>query len=124
MAACNDCLNRDACTLNRAAHIVSNEFAHRMEEYCQFFKDSSRFIELPPFKEGEKLYSINYMDEIAEWTVVDIFLVSEDRANTSVGIRIKDECIFTIITLDDINKEFFLTADVAKQALKEREEND
>ena len=118
MSTCKDCLHVGVCAVKH----YRCEIDH-MDTRCACFKDRSRFIELPPFKEGEKLYSINYMNEIAEWTVVDIFLFSEDEAGASIGIRIKDECIFINITLDDINKGFFLTAEAAKQALKEREEN-
>lgn len=116
MLTCKDCLHADVCVMS---DLVCEDVAT-----CEHFKDRSRFVELPPFKEGETLYSINYMDEIVEWTVVDIFLFSEDGAKTSIGIRIKDECIFINITPDDINKEFFLTAEAAKQALKGRENDE
>lgn len=78
-------------------------------------------------REGDSVYSICFCygegDTITEWTVVDIFLLSSKEEGNSVGIRLKDECIFISISPCELGNRYFLTKEEAEQALKGRENN-
>lgn len=103
MAACNDCLNRDVCTLNRAAHIVSNEFAHKMEEYCQFFKASSRFIKLP-CELNATLYRIVFVN----------------GGSTVKTTSLNKNTFWRIVIEGEFGKTVFLTREEAEHELQKR----
>ena len=133
MASCKDCIHDKVCseyfhafwghTANKHSDLINAD-----PKDCPYFKDSSRFVELPPCKEGDSVYSICFCygegDTITEWTVVDIFLLSSKEEGNSIGIRLKDECIFINILPCELGNKYFLTKEAAKQALRERESND
>lgn len=116
MASCKDCLHFEVCPIDTEDVLI---------DCCNFFKDRSHFVELPPCKEGDSVYSICFCygegDAITEWTVVDIFLLSSKEEGNSIGIRLKDECIFITISPCELGNRYFLTKEAAEQALKERE---
>lgn len=142
MATCKDCIHCEAC--ERMISDTSKMFKVLLSEIlkmncdikydstnifsgaeiCQCFQDRSRFVELPPCKEGDSVYSICFCygegDTITEWTVVDIFLLSSKEEGNLIGIRLKDGCIFINILPCELGDRYFLTKEAAEQALKER----
>lgn len=133
---CKDCIHYEVCgSLGMEVYRWGRKptlqiFLDKFKaEHCTRFKPSFRFVELPPCKEGDSVYSICFCygegDTITEWTVVDIFLLSSKEEGNSVGIRLKDECIFISISPCELGNRYFLTKEEAEQALKlkERENN-
>lgn len=120
MASCKECLHVEVCPFKR--YRVEKD---RMEKRCSFFKDRSRFVELP-CKVGDTLYFNNvnlrnakviaiYVDASGGMFDLDIATNVETVAGYKHFIN-KD------YTFEDIGKRLFLTKEAAKQALKEREE--
>lgn len=150
MPKCKDCIHSEICAnhlkavrdIYGAVMSISGREVNRLEialseisitigqiccDGCDHFQDRSRFVELPPCKEGDSVYSICFCygegDTITEWTVVDIFLLSSKEEGNSIGIRLKGECIFISILPCELGNRYFLTKEAAEQALKERESN-
>ena len=135
MPKCRNCVHWEACreyvtglAAARGVDLDATELEQIFDsDDCDHFHDSSRFVELPPCKEGDSVYSICFCygegDTITEWTVVDIFLLSSKEEGNSIGIRLKDECIFISISPCELGNRYFLTKEAAEQALKERESN-
>ena len=133
MASCKDCIHDKVCseyfhafwghTANKHSDLINAD-----PKDCPYFKGRSRFVELPPCKEGDSVYSICFCygegDTITEWTVVDIFLLSSKEEGNSIGIRLKDECSFISILPCELGNRYFLTKEAAKHALKECENSD
>ena len=132
---CTDCVHYKLCLHQEKFLIEHNRkdlirrygFGLSEPEICCNFRDRSRFVELPPCKEGDSVYSICFCygeeDTITEWTVVDIFLLSSKEEGNSIGIRLKDECIFIAISPCELGNRYFLTKEAAERALKECESN-
>ena len=115
MASCKDCLHVEVCC-EKNLHVVVGmniipRFKYkRIEQECGDFKDRSRFVELP-FQIGDDVYCTG-MFKIYKKTVKKIEVDDE-------GIAIVTEdgyCIDSTIC--------FRSQKEAKQALKEREENE
>lgn len=109
MASCKECIHFDRCKglykFDRLQKAVSKG--------CSYFKDRSRFVELP-IKPGEKIYYFDTAGRIYKSTVNRLVYAA-------TGFLIDSDVMFNS---NLIGKRFFLTREAAEQALKERESND
>ncbi len=125
MASCKDCIHFESCKNLYETH---GEGLSGDSYVCDFFKDQSRFVELP-CKVGDKVYLDNLHIKYAD--VIGIYIdafggVLDLRAFTNVPIPNGfgyEHFISKDYTFEDIGKRIFLTREEAEQALKEREEN-
>ena len=135
MATCKNCVHVDVCRYYTNELAKANGIPLKVEEIegllecddCEHFKGRSRFVELPySLSEGDKLKYI-FTDENNEirigddWEVVtkickDGFFVT-GRINSD-GTYQAGDCFYP---WSAIGTEYFLTKEVAEQALKERE---
>ena len=106
MASCKECIHFDRCKglykFDRLQKAVSKG--------CSYFKDRSRFVELP-IKLGEKVFYFDTGGRIYETTVTQLVY-------GATGFLIDSDVMFNS---NLIGKRFFLTREAAEQALKERE---
>lgn len=105
MAYCKDCLHIVVCPFKR--YRVEKD---RMEKRCSFFKDHSRFVELP-VKPGEKVFYFDTAGRIYESTVTQLVY-------GATGFLIDSDVMFNS---NLIGARFFLTREAAEQALKQRQ---
>jgi hypothetical protein len=103
VANCKDCIH----------FVVCDEVPTKSADDCDFFKDRSRFVELP-CKVGDTVYYFNSVGTIYSQRVSG-FIVNY------VGILIDSDVMFDS---NLIGNKFFLTREEAEQALKERGENE
>ena len=103
---CKDCIHFDRCKglykFDRLQKAVSKG--------CSYFKDRSRFVELP-IKPGEKIYYFDTAGRIYKSTVNRLVYAA-------TGFLIDSDVMFNS---NLIGARFFLTREEAEQALKERE---
>ena len=92
MATCKNCLHGDVC------------FTVLDSMQCQYFKDRSRFVELP-CKVGEKIFYFDTKGRIHDSTVTQLIYGASGF----------------LIGGYQIGKTVFLTREAAEQALKERD---
>ena len=108
MATCSKCIHFELCFDDNIT-----QFDNGGAEQCTYFKDRSKFVELP-CKVGETVYFV-YSNEngylIEEAVVTE---VSTER------IWILDRCYYFNYT--DIGKTVFLTKEEAEKVLEEREQ--
>lgn len=83
---------------------------------CGYFKDRSRFVELPCKISGD-CYFINTNGDVQRGTLDHIFMCSTFR-----DLVINDGREYYNISINDFNKIIFSSREEAEQALKEREE--
>ena len=104
---CEDCIH----------FVVCDEVPTKSADVCDFFKDRSRFVELP-CKVGDTVYFVLRSfygktrinpEKVCYFTIDD----NELRIHTTAGY----------FTEHDMNGGAFFTREEAEQALKEREEN-
>lgn len=103
MPTCKECIH----------FVVCDEVPTKSANDCDFFKDHSRFVELP-IKPGEKVFYFDTEGRIYETTVTQLVYGAS-------GFLIDSDVMFNS---NLIGKRFFLTREEAEQALKEREENE
>lgn len=131
MATCKDCVHVEVCKeyhkmFWESKSLVDSKIDETEPENCLYFKDRSRFVELP-CKVGDKLYFNNvhlqyakvlaiYIDAVGGMFDLDITTKEETVAGYEHFIN-KD------YSFEDIGKRIFLTKEQAEQALKEREDN-
>lgn len=73
MADCKDCAHYEVCTEH---HKVSHDWDARI---CHFFKDKSKFIELPNVDIGQELYFIDrYLKKVDSGTVYKLTFEIDD----------------------------------------------
>ncbi|MEE1011199.1 MAG: hypothetical protein U0L11_04080 [Acutalibacteraceae bacterium] len=118
MATCNDCIHNEACkSLIPRTFWDSETFC----EDCKYFKDKSRYIELP-CKFLQKCFVIptieNRLNEITEMKCIG-FAVSNDSHNANL---ITDKNKLYQPCFGAFGKTVFLTRKEAEKALKEREQ--
>ena len=112
---CKDCIH----------FVVCEEVPTKSADDCDFFKDRSRFVELP-CKVGDTLYSNNqfiqsarvmaiYIDGNGGMFDLEITAYNDERVLGFEKFVDKD------YTFEDIGENLFLTREQAEQALKERE---
>ena len=112
MASCKDCIHDKVCS--EYFHAFWGHTANKHSDLinagpkdCPYFKDSSRFVELP-IKPGEKIFYFDTKGRIHESTVTQLIYGASGF----------------LIGGYQIGKTVFLTREAAEQALKERESND
>lgn len=97
MKTCKNCIHNGVC----GQYLLPFE-RDCVEEHCEYFKDKSKFIELPcPI--GSTVYMIV--------NIHDTFDDSEYRAVIQVSFRLD--------MLNNFNKRFFLTREEAEKKLEE-----
>ena len=120
---CKNCIHYEGCHIAEWFE-VGKEYA---ENSCRFFKDRSKFIELP-CKVGDTVYILHrYKDGngfLQEVTVSGIHL------RDTIGYRgiprqeylvVRGACnLSSHVKLKDIGKTIFFTKEEAEQALRER----
>ena len=109
MANCKDCIHFESCKNLYETH---GEGLSGDSYVCDFFKDRSRFVELP-CKLDDTVYYFNSAGEIFSQKVSG-FIVN------FVGILVDSDVMFDSHLMGD---RFFSTREEAEQALKERENN-
>ena len=124
MSTCKDCLHIEVCkdSLGNTKHYDNVIAAGNVEELCAFFKDRSKFVELP-CKVGDTVYMLVTRKTKA-------FEVKSKNGEMKKEINhhtfIKKTC-FTKSNLFDVIERFgktaFLTKEEAEKALAERSEN-
>ena len=113
MATCKECIH----------FVVCDEVPTKSADDCDFFKDRSRFVELP-CKVGDTLYTVVRGYKIREWTVTDIcFSDYLPRSVKVITARDKQNSEHIRFAEHYLEKTVFLTRETAEQALKERENN-
>ena len=105
---CKDCIYYDVCDYD-------GDVAVFPDKICGFFKDRSRFVELP-CKLGDFVYFIKARRVMAD--IVSKFTI--DRC----GVILQRVNGYNLGYTDQLGKKIFLTHEAAEQALKEREENE
>ena len=113
MASCRDCKNcihYSLCNYEEICHYDIDNIKNAKD--CSFFKDRSRFVELP-IKPGEKIFYYNTAGRIYESTVTQLIY-------GATGFLIDSDVMFTS---NLIGERFFLTREEAEAAIKERVEN-
>ena len=103
---CKDCIHYEGCHIAEWFE-VGKEYA---ENSCRFFKDRSKFIELP-CKLGDDIYYFDSKGDIFKQRVFQFVY-------GGTGLKIDSDVMFDS---ELIGERFFLTKEEAEQALKERE---
>lgn len=107
MATCKDCLHFELCFDDNIT-----QFDEGDAERCTYFKDRSKYVELP-CKVGDVVYAVSKCNnKIFSRKVIEI-LLKEDN-----GYIYTEPCYFIF---EDFGKTVFLTKEEAEQALRERE---
>ena len=107
MASCKECIHCAACDFD------DDEIEYTV--LCSFFKDRSRFVELP-CKLGDTLF-VPTRNFVSEYKIVSFHVCGE-------GIWYRTNVIKGILTrlisdnVENIGKTVFLTLEEAEQALK------
>lgn len=103
MATCGDCIHFDLCEImySRISEI----------ENCDYFKDRSRFVELP--KVDDTVFEIVKINSLGDYRLQELKVTSRIIDTNGVAFDI-----------DLLGKRFFLTPEEAEQALKEKEKKD
>ena len=108
MASCRDCKNcihYSLCNYEEICHYDIDNIKNAKD--CSFFKDRSRFVELPCV--GDKVYELCRINQFGDYKIVESeirgFIV--DTNGTAFGYEL-------------LGERFFLTHEEAEQALKER----
>ena len=131
MPKCRDCLYWEVCTEYSGAFWghkaqYSSPIVNASADSCAFYKDRSRFVELP-CRVGDKVYFNNvhlryarviaiYID--AEGGMFDLDITTNIATATGYEHFINKD-----YTFEDIGRRLFLTSEEAEQALKERDNN-
>lgn len=112
MMLCKDCVHYEVCKdyVESALDGLQYNDSQMNGDDCEFFKDRSRFLELP-CKIGDTVYYFNHVGTIYSQKVLR-FIVN------SVGVLVDSDVMFDS---NLIGNKFFLTREEAEQALKERE---
>ena len=124
MMLCKDCVHYEVCKdyVESALDGLQYNDSQMNGDDCEFFKDRSRFVELP-CKVGDTVFVV---EEIAEERKI-----IKDHVETigigyyADGVNIYQfDGIKTDGYFEDFGKNVFLTREEAEQALKERESNE
>ena len=119
MASCKECIHCAVCDFD------DDEIEYTV--LCSFFKDRSRFVELP-CKVGDTVYFNNvhlrYAKVIAIYIDASGGMFDLDISTNIETVAGYEHFINKDYTFEDIGKRLFLTKESADQALKERETNE
>ena len=115
MMLCKDCVHYEVCKdyVESALDGLQYNDSQMNGDDCAFFKDRSRFVELP-IKLGEKIFYFDTAGRIYESTVTQMVY-------GATGFLIDSDVMFNS---NLIGNRFFSTREEAEQALKERESNE
>lgn len=124
MASCKDCIHDKVCseyfhvfwghTANKHSDLINSD-----PKDCPYFKDRSRFVELP-CKVGDTVYVIESI--AGEEKIIQDHVETMGIGYYADGINIYQfDGIKTDGYFSDFGKTVFLTREEAEQALKERE---
>ena len=122
MATCKDCIHYEACHDMYYEEHATRHFdpeKHNAEKECGYFKDRSRFVELP-CGAGDTVYyiaNVNGKDIISSAVVDEVAIYKSGTIGYDCGVG---EIGFSS---KSIGKRVFLTEEQAEQALREREDN-
>ena len=127
---CKDCIHYEACHDMYYEEHATRHFdpeKHNAEKECGYFKDRSRFVELP-CKVGDKVYFNNvhlrYARVIAIYIDASGGMFDLDITTNIATATGYEHFINKDYTFEDIGRRLFLTREEAEQALKEREKNE
>ena len=131
MMLCKDCVRYEVCKdyVESVLDGLQYNDSQMNGDDCEFFKDRSRFVELP-CKVGDRVYldnlHIKYADVIGIYIdafggVFDLRIYTNIQLANGFGY---EYFISKDYTFEDIGKRIFLTKGEAEQALKERESNE
>lgn len=98
MATCKECIH----------FVVCDEVPTKSANDCDFFKDRSRFVELP-CKRGELVYFIKARRVMAD--IVSKFTIDKH------GVMLQRVNGYNLGYTDQLGKKIFLTEEEAEQAL-------
>ena len=115
MMLCKDCVHYEVCKdyVESVLDGLQYNDSQMNGDDCEFFKDRSRFVELP-IKLGEKIFYFDTAGRIYESTVTRMVY-------GATGFLIDSDVMFNS---NLIGNKIFLTREEAEQALKERESNE
>ena len=134
MATCKDCLHVDVCcsylsTAYNKCKLATPDFKllKNIEcDECQYFKDRSRFMELP-CKAGTTVYTVSLKHGVVPWGVYAICsTVNEWDAAPKITLLARSKKIdkSAKFSANAVRSSVIFTREEAEQALKEREENE
>lgn len=123
MASCKDCIHEKVC------NYFDGDLNEEGAEKCVYFKDLSRFVELP-CKVGNTLYMFNRNKSNIQEMMLDkpeirCHCVKDDEFSCCMPICNDKEngiCAYRFhFDFSEIGKTIFLTREEAEQALKEND---
>lgn len=120
MASCAECVHVEVCKDYINAVLGDVDESQMCGDDCEFYKDRSRFVELP-CKVGDRVYAAFPKAKAAvEYVIVSIWV-----EEAGVSVRAVDITFFTFgfFMAQEFGKKLFFTKEEAEQALKEREGN-
>lgn len=133
MASCHDCVHVEVCKMHyrqkceltyeseREVEIAMCKAQKAVDIECDYYKDQSRFVELP-CKVGDTVYVIESI--AGEEKIIQDHVETMGIGYYADGINIYQwDGVKTDGYFEDFGKTVFLTREEAEQALKEREEN-
>lgn len=124
---CKDCLNQDSCSIKNkcSKNEIPMASSKSMENYCGFFKDRSRFVELP-CKVGTTVYTVSLKHRVVPWGVYAICsTVVEWDAAPKITLLARSKKIdkSAKFSANAVRSSVFFTREEAEKSLKEREHN-
>ena len=118
---CKDCIHFESC---KSLYETHGEGLSGDSYVCDFFKDRSRFVELP-CKVGDTVYFNNvhlrYGKVIAIYIDASGGMFDLDIVTNIETVAGYEHFINKDYTFEDIGRRLFLTSEAAEQAEKERE---
>ena len=90
MATCKECVHNNICNIKQKYNHPKYALQH-IEKYCEYFKDRSRFIELPCNKINATVESNIYDEEEIYYDCTVQVLRNSITGETSVGWFKNDE---------------------------------
>lgn len=120
--ACKDCIHHEVCKEDNTA-LCGYALVESTAENCDYFKDKSRFIELP-CEVGDTVYIIR--DKVKACDVVYIGLSADEKCNHVNFSEYYADGKFMkthSVGFSEIGRYVFLAREEAEKVLKEREEN-
>lgn len=110
---CKDCIHYEACHDMYYEEHATRHFdpeKHNAEKECGYFKDRSRFVELP-CKIGDFVYFIKARRVMAD--IVSKFTIDKR------GVMLQRVNGYNLGYTDQLGEKIFLTCEEAEKALKE-----
>ena len=116
---CKDCIHYDVCE-EKDTQYTGLPFSIANDKPCKFFKDKSRFIELPNVEIGQQLFYIDRYTKTVESDVVLRLNWEKTDLGVQTGIWSENNGFSEFISdISDIGKTVFLTKEEAEAKLKE-----